>query len=87
MNASPDEMTLYEKRVDALIALLQRSGDAEVAAIVPRIQHRLKNREISGKAFYDTWIQELRDDLLERGVLSEPDLARQLAAATAGENT
>lgn len=80
VEATPErELTLHEKRVDAMLALLQRA-DPECAALHRRLQERLAGENYDAASYYDHWLAALREDLVGAGVLSAEQIAARVAA-------
>ncbi len=76
--AEDRELTLYEKRVDALLQLLPRT-DGQARETFLRAQRSLKTAP-DDAAYFDRWIAALADGLTADGVLDPAELeARQEA--------
>ena len=73
------EPSLYEKRVDAMLALLSRA-DPECAALHKRLQERLSVEDYDSESYYDHWLAALRRSLVEAGVLNAAEIEARLAA-------
>ncbi len=74
--AAERELSLYEKRVDALLQLLPKSGGAARETFL-RTQRELKTAP-DDAAYFDRWLDALAADLTADGVISADELmARQ----------
>ena len=79
------ELSLYEKRVDAMLGLLSRA-DPECAALHRRLQERLSVEDYDAQAYYDHWLAALRHSLVEAGVLSGAEIEARLAVVRARQD-
>jgi len=75
------ELSLYEKRVDALLQLLPRT-DGQARETFLRTQRALKTAP-DDAAYFDRWIEALAEALTADGVLAAEDLAERQAAVRA----
>jgi hypothetical protein len=66
------ELTLYEKRVDALLQLLPRT-DGQARETFLRTQRDLKSAPDDAQ-YFDRWIEALAENLAADGVLSSDEL-------------
>ena len=79
--AEDRELTLYEKRVDALLQLLPRAGGQPRETFL-KTQLDLKTAP-DDAAYFDRWIEALAEALTADGVISADDLATRQAAVRA----
>ena len=79
--AEDRELTLYEKRVDALLQLLPKSGGPARETFL-RTQRSLKTAPDDAE-YFDRWIAALGEALTKDGVLSGEDLAARQAEVRA----
>lgn len=71
------ELTLYEKRVDALLQLLPRTGGAARETF---LETQLALKTASDQAeYFDRWVESLAEKLVTNGVISADELAAKLA--------
>ena len=75
----PADMTLAEKRVDAMLSLLSRA-DPDCAALHRRMQEDLSTLDYDAESYYGRWLAELRTSLVANGVLDAAAIERRLAA-------
>jgi hypothetical protein len=75
--AADRELTLYEKRVDALLQLLPKAG-GQARKTFLRTQKSLKTA-LDDAGYFDRWIEALGANLVSDGVITEEDLSRRLA--------
>lgn len=73
------ELSLYEKRVDAMLALLSRAGP-ECAAVHRRLQESLAVQDYDAASHYDHWLAALRRSLVEAGILTGREIEARLAS-------
>lgn len=73
-------LTLYEKRVDALLMLLAgpKRGIFRVDALRRAIEEYAQT-EYDGLPYYNRWIKAIRNLLVEQEVLSENEIAAKCA--------
>lgn len=79
--AEERELTLYEKRVDALLQLLPKSG-GQARETFLATQRALKTAPDDAE-YFDRWIEALAARLTEDGVISAEDLAARQAEVRA----
>lgn len=79
--AEDRDLTLYEKRVDALLQLLPRT-DGQPRATFLEVQKALKAAPDSAD-YFDRWIEALAEKLTADGVLSADELAARQAEVRA----
>jgi len=74
------DLTLYEKRVDALLMLLAgpKRGIFRVDALRRAIEEYAQT-EYDGLPYYNRWIKAIRNLLVEQEVLSEDEIAAKCA--------
>ena len=77
--AADRDLTLYEKRVDALLQLLPKAG-GQVRKTFLRTQKSLKTAP-DDSAYFDRWIEALGANLVSDGVISAEDLADRISEA------
>lgn len=82
LDRSDRDLSLAEKRVDAMLALLSRA-DPECAALHRRMQEELSVENYDAQPYYDRWLAALRRKLVEAGVLDAEAIERRLAAVRA----
>jgi hypothetical protein len=76
-----DQLSLYEKRVDALLQIVAR-GETPI----PLPEHRRAQEDLrgeamaDGRAYYDRWLGRLRDAFVDAGVLRPDEIEARLAA-------
>lgn len=75
------ELTLYEKRVDALLQLLPRS-DGPARETFLKTQRSLKTAP-DDAAYFDRWIAALAESLIADGVIAAEDLRSREAEVRA----
>lgn len=71
------ELTLYEKRVDAMLQLLPRTNGAARETFL-ETQRALKTAPDQA-AYFDRWVESLAERLVANGVISAEELAAKLA--------
>ena len=71
------DLSLHEKRVDAMLALLGRA-DPECSALHKRLQRQLSTRDYDHEPYYDRWLAALKANLVDAGVLSEGEIEQRL---------
>jgi hypothetical protein len=70
------ELTLYEKRVDALLQLLPRTNGAARETF---LETQLALKAASDQAeYFDRWVEALAEKLVANGVISAEELAAKL---------
>ena len=78
------DYALWEKRVDALLVLLNEKG-------LVRVDELRRNIESLGEgayerySYYERWIEAIAATLLQRGVLTADEIGRKLAEIEARE--
>jgi len=72
--------TGYEKRVDAMEALVQSKYERFTSDTSRRAQEGLSQEAYDGLPYYDRWLEGLKINLLELGILSEEEIAARLEA-------
>jgi Nitrile hydratase beta subunit len=77
------DLSLYEKRVDALLMLVANSGRQILVDSHRRAQEALSPEDYDRLAYYDRWIVALRQILVEAGVLSDVEIEAKLAEVMA----
>ena len=75
------ELTLYEKRVDALLQLLPRAG-GQARETFLRVQKDLKTAPDDAQ-YFDRWIEALAEELAADGVIDKAALDAKAEAARA----
>ena len=75
------EPTFFDKRVDAVLSLITGQGtpayDRAMHGRASDLYHTLEN---DSQSYAETWLLALKTVLIERGVLSEAEISRKLAA-------
>jgi hypothetical protein len=80
------EHVLWEKRVDAMMVLLQHPGRALLTTDELRKNiEALGPEAYSRMSYYERWISAIAATLLERGVITSEELARGIDAVMARE--
>lgn len=75
--AAERELTLYEKRVDALLQLLPRTGGAARETF---LETQLALKPAADQAdYFDRWVESLAEGLVANNVISADELATKLA--------
>lgn len=71
------DLSLAEKRVDAMLALLARA-DPECAGMHRSLQQDLRDVNYDAEPYYDYWLRALRRKLVRAGLLDEAEVERRL---------
>lgn len=79
--AADRELTLYEKRVDALLQLLPRTG-GQARETFLATQQALKTAPDDAR-YFDRWVEALGEALTRDGVISAAELATRQAEVRA----
>jgi len=79
IDRSEHEMHSFEKRVNALLYLLMHP-DKRIMRVdeLRRGIESLNETEYAGYAYYERWVESIRRILVEKGLLSEGELARKV---------
>ncbi|MEO7725777.1 MAG: hypothetical protein ABIS45_00815 [Burkholderiales bacterium] len=79
------ERTFFDQRVDAMMRLLAhpQHGYYTVDAMRRAIES-LPEDQYFGLGYYERWLRAMRKLIVEKGLLSEDELGRKLAALDAG---
>jgi Nitrile hydratase beta subunit, N-terminal len=75
IDRSEHELTMYEKRVDALLMLL--AGPKNVAFRVDALRRAVEDyaeQEYDNTAYYDRWMRAIRNLLLEQEILTQAEI-------------
>ncbi|MEM8839651.1 MAG: ScnB-like protein [Pseudomonadota bacterium] len=75
------DLSLYEKRVDALLMLL--AGPKNSAFRVDALRRTVEDyaeQEYDGTPYYDRWIRAIRNLLLEQEIVTEAELDAKIAS-------
>ncbi len=79
ISASEKEHALWEKRVDAMMMLLQQPSRALLTTDELRKNiESLGPEAYSSMSYYERWISGIAATLLERGVITSEDLGRRI---------
>ena len=80
------ESTFFDQRVDAMMRLLAHpvGGHFTVDAMRRAIES-LPREDYFGLGYYERWVRAIRLLALEKGLISEDELKRKLAALAAPE--
>ena len=80
------ENTFFDQRVDAMMRLLTHPeyGHYTVDAMRRAIES-LPRDDYSGLGYYERWVRAIRQLVLEKGLISEDELERKLAALQPAE--
>ena len=79
---SERDLSLYEKRVDAMLALLGRA-DPECTALHRGLQQELSTEDYDSQPYYDRWLVALKAKLVSAGVLTEAEIDRRVRMVAA----
>jgi hypothetical protein len=73
------ELTLYEKRVDAMVMLLggAKRGAFKIDAL-RRVIEEYAEQEYDSTDYYDKWVRALRNLLVEQEILSREELEMRI---------
>lgn len=85
IDRSEHALTLYEKRVDALMNLL--SGPKRNAFKVDALRRVIEGyaeQEYDALPYYDKWVRAIRNLLIEQEVISKAELDVRIAAVRKG---
>lgn len=77
LNQKERDLSLAEKRVDAMLALLARA-DPECARMHRSLQQELRDMNYDAEPYYDYWLRALRRKLVGAGLLDEAEVERRL---------
>lgn len=75
IDRSEHELTMYEKRVDALLMLLV--GPKNAAFRVDALRRAIEDyaeQEYDNTAYYDRWMRAIRNLLLEQEILTQAEI-------------
>lgn len=79
------EPSLFDKRVDAMFVLLFGPDQAVFSSDAHRRAYESIGAEAYGRlTYYQRWLEGLRIMLVERGVLTDAEIDRRVAALEAG---
>jgi hypothetical protein len=81
---SEHDYALWEKRVDALLMLLNEKGLVRVDELRRNIEG-LGEGAYERYGYYERWIEAIAATLLQRGVLTADEIGRRLAEIEARE--
>ena len=86
VDLSEHDRTFFDQRVDAMMQLLAHPehGHFTVDAMRRAIES-LPRDDYSGLTYYERWVRAIRQLTLEKGLISEDELKRKLAALAAQE--
>jgi hypothetical protein len=79
LKTAEKEHVLWEKRVDAMMMLLQRKGLLTTDELRKNIE-ALGPAAYASMGYYERWITAIADTMLERGVITSEDLGRGIEA-------
>lgn len=87
LDLNEHERTFFDQRVDAMMRLLSHpeQGYFTVDAMRRSIES-LPRDDYFGLGYYERWVRVIRQLALEKGLFSEDELERKLAALAAREN-
>jgi hypothetical protein len=86
VESAEKEHVLWEKRVDAMMMLLQHPSRALLTTDELRKNIEALGPEAYTKmSYYERWISAIAATLLERGVITSEELGRGIEAVTARE--
>ncbi len=79
VDRSEKEHVLWEKRVDAMMMLLQRPGIGLLTTDELRKNiEALGPEAYSAMSYYERWVAAIANTLLERGVITSEELGRRI---------
>jgi hypothetical protein len=85
IDRSEHELTLYEKRVDALMNLLAGpKRNAFKVDALRRVIEGYAEQEYDALPYYDKWVRAIRNLLIEQDVISRSELEVRIAAVRKG---
>jgi hypothetical protein len=73
------ELSLYEKRIDAMLMLVSRADNPICVDAHRRAQEQLSKENYDRLPYYDRWLVTLKRNLVEAGLLAEDEIDRRLA--------
>lgn len=86
IDAHEHEHLLWEKRVDAMMMLLQHPSRALLTTDELRKNiEALGPEAYSQMSYYERWVSAMANTLVERGVITSEELGRAIEAVTARE--
>jgi Nitrile hydratase beta subunit len=86
IDPAENEHVLWEKRVDAMMVLLQHPSRALLTTDELRKNiEALGPEAYSGMSYYERWISAIAATLLERGIITSEELGRGIEAVIARE--
>lgn len=78
------ERTFFDQRVDAMMRLLAHPVDGHFTVdAMRRAIESLAHDDYFGLGYYERWVRAIRQLTLEKGLISEDELKRKLAALAA----
>ena len=85
VDLSEHDRTFFDQRVDAMMRLLAHpeQGYYTVDAMRRAIE-ALPHDDYFGLTYYERWVRAMRALVIEKGLISESELERKLAAIAAG---
>ncbi|MBI4189001.1 MAG: nitrile hydratase subunit beta [Betaproteobacteria bacterium] len=86
VDLSEHDRTFFDQRVDAMMRLLThpQNGHYTVDAMRRAIES-LPRDDYFGLGYYERWVRAIRQLALEKGLISEDELERKLAAIQPSE--
>lgn len=84
LDLAEHERTFFDQRVDAMMRLLghPESGYYTVDAMRRAIES-LPREDYFGLGYYERWLRAIRQLVVEKGLVTEDELSRKLAALAA----
>lgn len=81
MDQTKHNLAHWEKQIDALLTLLsdKKRGLIQVAELRRGIE-TLGPKAYEKRTYYEPWVELIRMTLVERGVVSEAEIAQKIAA-------
>jgi hypothetical protein len=81
VNLDEHERTFFDQRVDAMMRLLAHPAHGYFTVdAMRRAVESLPRDEYFGLGYYERWVRAIRQLVLEKGLISERELERKLAA-------
>ena len=79
------ERTFFDQRVDAMMRLLAQPAHGYFTVdAMRRAIEALPREDYFGLGYYERWVRAMRTLVVEKGLISEDELERKLAALGAG---
>jgi hypothetical protein len=86
INAAEKEHALWEKRVDAMLMLLQHPSRGMLTTDeIRKHVESLAPEAYAKMGYYERWVTAIANTLLERGIITSEELGRGIEAVTKRE--